>query len=98
MRERRGGRPERPINPDSPSAALATKLRKVRYESGIGYRELARRTNYSTTYLSDAARGKPTTLDVVLAFVRGCQGPLTETETAEWTRLWTEARERRAHE
>lgn len=88
-------RPEGPIDPSSPYAALATALRDLRKKSGLGYRELAKRANYSRAVLSDAASGRHLpTWDVVLAYVRACAGELTEIQRAEWRRLWTDASDR----
>jgi hypothetical protein len=53
-------RSEQPLEPDGTAlVAFAAELRRLRRAAGSPtYRELARRTNYSSTTLSDAAGGK----------------------------------------
>jgi transcriptional regulator with XRE-family HTH domain len=88
-------RPEGPIDPSSPYAALATALRDLRRQRGIGYRELEKRANYSRSVLSDAASGRQLPRwPVVRAYVRACAGELTEDQQAEWLKLWADARDR----
>lgn len=88
-------RPEAPIDPSSPYAALAKALRDLRKTHGLGYRELAQRANYSRSVLSEAASGRLLPgWPVVLAYVRACVGELTEAQQAEWRQLWTDARDR----
>ncbi|TDC10270.1 XRE family transcriptional regulator [Streptomyces sp. 8K308] len=88
------GRPERPLDPSTgPIARFAAGLRELRHAAGSpSYRELARRSNYSVTTLSEAAGGRRLpTLDVTLAFVEACGG-----EAEEWRHTWwLTARERR---
>ncbi|MER5262718.1 helix-turn-helix domain-containing protein [Actinosynnema sp. NPDC002837] len=81
-------RAERPLDPDGgPLTAFAAALRALRQEAGGStYRELARRTGYSTTTLSDAASGRALpSLAVTLAYVRVCDG-----DVEEWQRRWHE--------
>lgn len=79
-------RPELQLDPtEGPLHQFAYDLRRLRAAAGTpSYRELAQRTHYSTSTLADAARGlrKPS-LEVVLAFVRACDG-----DVAEWTAKW----------
>ena len=79
-------RPELPLDPtEGPLNQFAFDLRGLRAAAGTpSYRELAARTHYSTSTLADAARGlrKPS-LDVVVAFVRACDG-----DPVEWTARW----------
>jgi len=65
--------------------AFARDLRRLRERAGgPSYRELARRTNYSPSALSQAANGRSLpTLPVALAFVRGCGGA-----PQEWEERW----------
>ncbi|MEV6243201.1 helix-turn-helix transcriptional regulator [Lentzea sp. NPDC051838] len=78
--------PELRLDPhDGPLHQFAFDLRGLRAAAGTpSYRELAQRTHYSTSTLADAARGlrKPS-LDVVVAFVRACDG-----DVGEWTARW----------
>jgi WD40 repeat protein len=79
-------RPERELGPyDGPVRELAEALRALRREAGNPvYRELARRTRYSSTTLSDAAGGwRLPALPVVLAYVEACGG-----DRAEWQERW----------
>lgn len=81
-------RGERPLEyGDSALLRFAADLRRLRAGAGqVSYRELAARSHYSTTTLSDAAGGrKLPTLDVTLAYVRGCRG-----DEEEWRRRWHE--------
>jgi hypothetical protein len=81
-------RPERPINPDWPLAGFAGGLRVLRRQRDITYREMARLTNYGVTVLSVAAGGLTLpTLDVTVAYVGACGGPVVE-----WRYRWAEAR------
>ncbi|MFI6303335.1 hypothetical protein ACIBCH_15795 [Amycolatopsis thailandensis] len=72
---------------DGPLLRWAADLRKLREKAGSpGYRELARRTHYSTAALSGAAGGrKLPSLAVALAYVQACDG-----DTAAWERRWRE--------
>ncbi|MQA88376.1 MAG: hypothetical protein GEV03_28110 [Streptosporangiales bacterium] len=79
-------RPERPIDPSAgPLQRFAHDLRELRRAAGTPpYKELARRTRFSASALSDAARGeRQPGLDVTLAYVDACGG-----DRAEWTRRW----------
>jgi WD40 repeat protein/energy-coupling factor transporter ATP-binding protein EcfA2 len=79
-------RPERPVDPaEGPVQRLAAGLRELRRAAGSpGYRELAARTAYSATTLSDAARGhRLPALAVVKDYVRACGGA-----PAEWEERW----------
>ena len=79
------GRPERPLGQEGPVAQFAAELRALRVAAGNpNYRVLARRTNYSTTTLSDAAGGRRLpSLAVALAFAQACGG-----DRADWTTRW----------
>jgi hypothetical protein len=82
-------RPERVLDPThGPVQRFAEALRALRREAGNPvYRELAERSGYSTTTLSDAAGGRRLpALPVVLAYVRACGGDLDE-----WRERWEAA-------
>jgi len=79
-------RGERPIDTDDEVLSqFAGDLRRLREKAGSPpYRELGKRAHYSAGTLSDAASGrKLPTLAVTLAYVRACDGPVTE-----WDRKW----------
>jgi WD40 repeat protein len=82
------GRQERPLDPTAgPVQRFAFELRKLRAEAGgPTYRELARRTDYSLTTLSQAASGDQLpSLPVTLAYVTACGG-----DPEHWERRWHE--------
>ncbi|MFF9040136.1 helix-turn-helix domain-containing protein [Streptomyces sp. NPDC014892] len=88
------GRREVPVDPAAgPVQRFAFELRKLRAEAGgVTYRALAQRAGYSVTTLSQAAGGEQLpTLQVVLAYVRGCGG-----NAAQWEARWREAVEESA--
>ncbi|MFF8367076.1 helix-turn-helix domain-containing protein [Rhodococcus erythropolis] len=89
------GAAEKPIPEDTlpELRALATALRDAKIAAGgISYKELSRRTNYSTASLSQAASGKKLpTWDVTWAYARGCN--CGEEQKNTWERLWTAARD-----
>jgi WD40 repeat protein len=79
-------RGERPLDTaDGMLPRFATDLRRLREQAGSPpYRELARRAHYSAGTLSDAAGGRKLPgLSVLLAYVRACDGDVTE-----WERYW----------
>jgi outer membrane protein assembly factor BamB len=79
------GRQERPLQP-GPLYDFASDLRKLRQDTGLTYRVLARKAGYSPSALSAAASGDNLpTLDVLLAYVGVCGG-----DTAHWKRRWQE--------
>jgi transcriptional regulator with XRE-family HTH domain len=79
------GRRERQLTP-GPLRDFAHDLRKLRSDSGMTYRELARRAGYSASALSAAASGQALpTQDVLLAYVGACGA-----ETKGWERRWHE--------
>jgi len=85
------GRPEQAVSVGSgPVTAFASMLRDLRVSAGRpSYRELAARANYSSSALSEAARGRRLpSLDVTLAFVRACHG-----DEAMWADRWQECAE-----
>ncbi|MFH8616897.1 helix-turn-helix domain-containing protein [Streptomyces sp. NPDC017979] len=85
------GRPEKVLDPAAgPVPRFADGLRALRREAGgLSYRELARRTGYSVTALSQAAAGeKLPTLPVALAYVDACGG-----DAQEWEDRWRSAEE-----
>jgi transcriptional regulator with XRE-family HTH domain len=88
-------RPEKPINPSSPYADLAQRLRNLREKHHLKYRPMAKLANYSKTELADAASARLLpTLEVTLAYATACEGrSLTESEKEEWVRIWTVARD-----
>ncbi|MBN6040009.1 helix-turn-helix domain-containing protein [Amycolatopsis sp. 195334CR] len=67
---------------------FAADLRELRRKAGSPpYRELARRSHFSSTTLSDAAGGRRLpSLDVTLAYVRACGG-----DVEQWERQWRAA-------
>lgn len=70
-------RPLRPLDPDAgPVERFANGLRELRVEAGgLTYRELAQRTRFSLSAVSEAARGERLpSLDVTLAYVEACGG------------------------
>lgn len=82
------GRQERSLDPTAgPVQRFAYELRKLRAEAGgPTYRELARRTDYSLTALSQAAAGgQLPSLPVTLAYVTACGG-----DPEQWERRWHE--------
>lgn len=83
------GRPERPLDPTAgPVQRLACELRELRKGAGSpSYRTMAKTAGFSSTALSDAARGERLpSLAVVLGYARACAG-----DPAEWERRWKEA-------
>lgn len=68
------GRQEQPFASETgPLARFAGELRRLRGETGLTYRELARRAHYSATTLCSAASGKELpSLDATLAFATAC--------------------------
>ncbi|TQE40531.1 nSTAND1 domain-containing NTPase [Streptomyces ipomoeae] len=83
------GRQERPLDPTAgPVQRFAHELRKLRAEAGgPTYRELARKSEYSVTTLSQAAAGDQLpSLAVALAYATACGG-----DPEDWERRWHEA-------
>jgi transcriptional regulator with XRE-family HTH domain len=81
-------RPLRRIDPDAgPVQRFAQDLRELRAAAGRPtYRELAERTRFSLSAISDAARGdRLPSLDVTLAFVDACDG-----DRDAWALRWSE--------
>lgn len=79
-------RGERPLDVgDSPLLSFAADLRSLRDRAGgCSYRQLGARAHYSATTLSDAAGGRRLpTLAVTLAYVRACEG-----DVSEWEDRW----------
>ncbi|WP_214401040.1 cytochrome D1 domain-containing protein [Pseudonocardia lacus] len=76
-------RPLRQLDPNAdPIQRFAHGLRELR--AGLTYRELAARTRFSLSAVSEAARGERLpSLDVTLAFVDACGG-----DRDEWTLRW----------
>jgi hypothetical protein len=82
-------RRERPLNSDgSVVAAFAQQLRDLRHSAGNpSYRDLAMRAHYAATTLSEAAAGRRLpSLEVALAYVRGCGG-----DVDDWRQRWQAA-------
>lgn len=79
------GRPERPFERDgSPAREVAFGLRRLRDQAGLTYDQLARRTNYGTSTLQEAAAGRRLpTLSVTLAIVAACGG-----DVEAWRAYW----------
>ncbi|QTR03980.1 WD40 repeat domain-containing protein [Saccharothrix algeriensis] len=81
-------RTENPLGDgDGPLVDFARGLRLLREEAGRpSYRALSARAHYSAAALSQAAAGqKLPSLEVTLAYVRACGGPVEE-----WRRRWHE--------
>ncbi|MGW6930793.1 nSTAND1 domain-containing NTPase [Lentzea sp. NPDC054927] len=70
---------------DGPVLRFAADLRRLRASAGgPSYRELARRSHFSSTALSDAAGGRRLPgLEVVLGYVRACGG-----DEEQWRQRW----------
>ncbi|MEV0254617.1 DNA-binding protein [Streptomyces sp. NPDC050732] len=82
------GRPEKSVDPNQgPVQRFAYELRKLRLDAGgPTYREMARRTPYSMTALSQAAAGEQLpSLAVTLAYVAACGG-----DACEWEKRWND--------
>ena len=78
------GRPERPIDRDSPFAEFASRLRALRSTAGLGVRDLAGLTGYSVSSISAAASGKSLpSLHLTMAFAASCGA-----DPAAWEELW----------
>ncbi|MER7794601.1 hypothetical protein [Streptomyces sp. NPDC097640] len=80
------GRKESPLDPSAgPVERFAFELRALRQSAGgVTYRAMARRTEYSTATLAQAASGdRLPSLAVALAYVTACGG-----DSAEWERRW----------
>ncbi|MFC5059404.1 XRE family transcriptional regulator [Saccharothrix xinjiangensis] len=76
-------RGERPLDVgEGPLLRFAADLRSLRDRAGgQSYRQMGARAHYSATTLSDAAGGRRLpTLAVTLAYVRACEGDVTEWE------------------
>ncbi|MEG8275805.1 nSTAND1 domain-containing NTPase [Streptomyces sp. AHA2] len=89
-------RGERPLEAgDGPLLEFAAGLRRLRQKAGNPpYRTLAERAHYSISTLSSAASGQRLpTLAVTLAYVRACDGDVTE-----WEHRWREVAERLGEE
>jgi transcriptional regulator with XRE-family HTH domain len=83
------GRREKPVDPDAgPTQRLAHDLRVLREKAGKPpYREMAGRSGYSTTALSQAAAGDQLpSLAVVRAYAEAL-----DADPDEWERRWREA-------
>jgi transcriptional regulator with XRE-family HTH domain len=78
------GRPERPIDADSPLAEFATGLRSLRAAADLTVRDLAELTGYSASAISAAASGLSLpSLPLTLAFARTCGG-----DPDAWAKVW----------
>ncbi|MFI0734531.1 hypothetical protein ACH4S9_36895 [Streptomyces sp. NPDC021225] len=80
------GRKESPLDPSAgPVERFAFELRALRQSAGgLTYRAMARRTEYSTATLAQAASGdRLPSLAVALAYVTACGG-----DSAAWERRW----------
>ena len=86
------GRPEVPLPDDGPLIPLARRLRELREQSGLSYREMAKLAKYTAPALSQAANGrKLAPLPRVQAYVRALG--VSDTVHAEVVQLWTTARD-----
>jgi hypothetical protein len=90
------GRPESPINLDSPCSNLAGKLRALRKRCRVTYREMEGPASYSKSQLSEAASGRRrpswilTKAYVTACFALGMERPPTPSELEEWHQTWDE--------
>ncbi|MGY0064969.1 nSTAND1 domain-containing NTPase [Streptomyces sp. LZ34] len=85
-------RRERPLeSEEGPLLEFASGLRQLRQKAGNPpYRKLAEQAHYSISTLSSAASGQRLpTLAVTLAYVRACEG-----DVSEWEQRWRDAAER----
>ncbi|MFE7121391.1 helix-turn-helix domain-containing protein, partial [Streptomyces sp. NPDC057654] len=76
-------RRERPLDAgDTPALRFAADLRRLRRKAGNPtYRQLSERAHYSIATLSSAAAGRSLpSRTVTLAYVRACEGNVTEWE------------------
>lgn len=90
------GRKERPLDPATRAAQLATGLRELRRCSGLTYRELGRRAHFHYTVMWRVAAGKTVGgWDVVEAFVVHCTPKDEQPDLGRWKVLWAAAREPR---
>ncbi|MFD9791518.1 helix-turn-helix domain-containing protein [Streptomyces sp. NPDC059070] len=80
-------RPEKPLDPGAgPVAEFAEGLRRLRRDARLSYRELADKTGYSPSTLSQAAGGeKLPSLAVALAYVEACG---TGADLDAWEARW----------
>lgn len=83
------GRPEKVIAVTDEITAFAADLRTLRARAGgLTYRQLAQRTHYSHTTLTDATAGRQLpSLPVLMAFVEACGG-----DAAVWRMRWERLR------
>ncbi|HEU5469255.1 MAG TPA: helix-turn-helix domain-containing protein [Actinophytocola sp.] len=82
------GRQENPLDPATgPVERFAYQLRLLRQDSGLTYRAMAQRVEYSAPALSQAAAGRQLpTLPVAMAYVTACGG-----DVQDWKRRWRQA-------
>ncbi|MEU7898747.1 helix-turn-helix transcriptional regulator [Nonomuraea sp. NPDC049152] len=82
-------RPEKPIEPGSPTADFALALRALRAEAGLSYREMAERSDYAISVMATAASGdRLPSWEVTNAYVLACGGSLER-----WHAQWQHARQ-----
>ncbi|MFF4802465.1 helix-turn-helix domain-containing protein [Streptomyces sp. NPDC001351] len=82
------GRRQLPLEGDSEVVCLARLLRELRGESGLTLRQLARKTGYSASTLSNAEGGRRLpSWEVLEAYVQGCGQ-----ESTPWIVRWRAAR------
>lgn len=85
------GNKEKPITWDGPVADFATRLRAVRAEVGLTFRQMARRSNYTYTVFSAASGGvKLPSWDVTREYLKACG--VDEGEFHTWQAQWAAAR------
>lgn len=69
------GRPQNPLPPDGPVAAVAAELRRLREEAGLTFRHLADDSEYSLATVTAACGGRHLpSWNVTRACVKACQG------------------------
>ena len=87
-------RPERPLDATvGPAAVFAVQLRAVREQSGLTYRNLAIRANYSHAHLVRAASGDELpSWDVTMAYLLGCG--VHAAELPKWKSHWETTKQR----
>lgn len=80
------GRKQSPLKGETQVIQLASRLRELRASSGLTLRQLAAKTGYSTSTLSNAEAGRRApTWEVLQAYVQGCGA-----NPVPWLTAWRE--------
>jgi hypothetical protein len=81
-------RPERPVQDEGPLGKFAKALRAVRAESGITYRQMAKKARFSHVALASAAAGRHVpTWPLTLEYLQACGVADLETWRCRWEQL-----------